>query len=258
MFCVKCGKDVGTFRFCPHCGTAVPEKEEAVWAVGMACAHCGGTKLEGDSCAFCGAKLVEAPLPQEDREWDVYDVPYRDFYVGQGYHIEIKKDVVQVRHKKLLRMETKQIAYDQLEGAVYTRWDGGKGQLRFHWRKDGRPFQYEIPLFNTDRCRFYYQVFFVIRMLSPENVPFIVAYPPLDQKEHEMISQKVDLEELFLRHVPCREPAVEELASRCMITAEAAGEFIDTYFDMMLQKAYEDDRRLAARDYHRMMRYRVR
>lgn len=230
----------------------------AAWSVGMACPHCGGTKLEGDSCAFCGAKLVEDPLPVVDQEWDSYDVPYRDFYAGHGHHIELKKEGLVVKHKKLLRTECAQIAYDDLEGAVYTRWEGGKGQIRFHWRKSCRAFQEEVPLDDADRCRFFYQVFFVIRMLSPEKVPFIVAHPPLDQQELEVISRKVDLDELFHRHIPCRETAAEELASRCMTAMEETMRFIDNYFDMKLQKVYEDAPRIAARDYNRMMRYRER
>ena len=58
MFCPKCGKDAGEYKFCPHCGTAMPVLEAAVWSVGMPCPHCGGTELVGDSCAFCGARLV--------------------------------------------------------------------------------------------------------------------------------------------------------------------------------------------------------
>ena len=63
MFCPNCGKDCGSAKFCASCGTKVQQVVESKsqtseWKIGMPCPHCGGLRLNGNHCAFCGVQLL--------------------------------------------------------------------------------------------------------------------------------------------------------------------------------------------------------
>ncbi|MBQ7346024.1 MAG: zinc ribbon domain-containing protein [Oscillospiraceae bacterium] len=259
MFCPNCGKDAGEFKFCPYCGTGMPELKAAVWSVGMPCPHCGGTKLEGKECAFCGARLVGDEQDTQDETLDSYDIPYREFVTSLGVSIELKRDELLLKRKWLFRTEKIHIPYSSIAEAEYSRTEGYMGRIRFLWFSAGSSGQFcqeKVMFGGEDACMFFYQVFFVIKQLSPSSAAFVVQCPPVDPDKLARFSQNVDMEALFQRYVPCWEPAADEVMSKCMIPGEEALAFVFSYFEQRQAQLYKMDVRLAARDYNRMMRYR--
>ena len=101
MFCPKCGEDSGEFKFCPYCGSKIPDEEvkTAVWSMGMACPHCGGTKLEGNNCAFCGAQLIAETHRLNDRKSEAVQIPFGKY---KGYHsfLELNEDGILIQNAK--------------------------------------------------------------------------------------------------------------------------------------------------------------
>ena len=257
MFCSKCGKDCGEFRFCPHCGTQVSQAEEAPasWSVGMACPHCGGVELEGDKCAFCGAVLKEAVLVDADKEWDSYDVTYGDIRVDLIDTITMKRDMLIITRKAFFLKVEKRIPYKQLVEATYTRTES-ECSMTFCWKEqDGSILKETVKILCMGHCHGYYQMYFVIKMLAPAEVPFYVESPPVDEAMMAQISKTVALRELFLRYIPCREPAAKELAAKCMLPLGEALAFIHNLFDVWQAEVYAQEPRLAARDENRLKRY---
>lgn len=238
----------------------MPELKAAVWSVGMPCPHCGGTKLEGKDCAFCGARLVEDEQETQDEPLDSYDIPYREFGVSWGVSIELKRDELLLKRKWFFRTEKIHIPYSGIAEAEYSRTEEYMGKIRFLWLSAGPNGQFReeyIRFCGEDGCMIFYQVFFVIKRLLPSSAAFVVQCPPVDPDKLARFSQSVDMEALFQRYVPCWEPAADEVMSKCMIPSEEAQAFVIPYFTQRLALLYEMDIRLAVRDFNRMMRYRA-
>lgn len=78
-----------------------PEPKVAVWSVGMACPHCGGTKLEGKDCAFCGARLVMSDLTEGEEE-DPFESVLGNYREGFSC-IKIAKEVMELESPGFLK-----------------------------------------------------------------------------------------------------------------------------------------------------------
>lgn len=165
MFCVKCGKDAGQFRFCPHCGTQVPEIEEPVWSVGMACPHCGGTKLEGNCCAFCGAQLI---VGEEENDQRLFTMRVYKGLAGEWISVEPHRVVIGFRWLCLKKVH--EIPYEDIQHLRFVRAHGDKyGYLLIRWKGDGgAPFPVKSNdyskqpggiLFDKKKIDEFYQVF---------------------------------------------------------------------------------------------------
>lgn len=168
MFCVKCGKDVGEFRFCPHCGTQVPEVEAAAWSVGVACPHCGGTQLEGGSCAFCGAQLVVA-----DEGEGSESLPLKTYKFPGGPWITLGDDRLALGGND--RRKVHLIPYQDVRNVLLVRARKNKlGYLMVRWKHDGfgplpvKRLDYYIHptsvLFGEDQNEEAYRVFLYLKM----------------------------------------------------------------------------------------------
>jgi DNA-directed RNA polymerase subunit RPC12/RpoP len=260
MFCPKCGNNCGDNRFCGRCGAQVQmateqKPQQIAWVAGMACPHCGGTKLEGNNCAFCGAQLI-ADVPQrKDEDWDSYEIPYRSFAVGMGTSLILNRDEMIIETKTFLSKDQTRIPYAHINEAEYTRTAEYTGKITFRWGWGNTD---SLILYNEDKCFFYYQVFFIIKLLSPPGTQFKINCPSIDGEQMERFGKSVDLNGLFEKYAPCRELAAIELGAKCMISPEEARSFVHAFFDMRLKESYEADRRLAARDYNRMVQDRHR
>ncbi len=254
LICPKCGKDGGEFPFCPYCGEKM-QNQSAVWRVGMPCPHCGGLELEGDRCAFCGATLF---LPNSPKTVECYDIPYRKFRVSLGVSLELRKDALVIQGKILLLSSTTVIPYARIVRAEYFCQQDKTGEMVFHWwQTKGAIKRMAVKLLNEDSCRFFYQVFCVVRTLLPSGAVCSVnsAISPLLRPAQE--SQVKELERLFEIHTPSRDRAAKEFASFCKISYDEAMMFVDAYFQWRQEQVYTQDGRLAVRDYHRMMRRRT-
>ena len=109
MFCPNCGKAAEKdMAFCAFCGNPLPRmpQVETVWKVGMPCPFCGGNKLSGNHCAYCGGLLaVNAPERQIDPRKMLKNLEGRKYksssnsllidgavYIEKvGYHTKISK-----------------------------------------------------------------------------------------------------------------------------------------------------------------------
>ena len=131
MFCPNCGKDCGSAKFCPECGQKLqgkPEKEQksSVWSVGMPCPHCGGTKLDGGCCAFCGAQLEKDVSSFEDQRLDIPYGVYKCFY---GY-LELKKDVLIIKNKHTPEVSFPYTSIAKIKYTPMTRFKFGYLSIR--------------------------------------------------------------------------------------------------------------------------------
>ena len=111
MFCPNCGKDAGGSKFCPYCGTGMPELKAAVWSAGMPCPHCGGTKLEGKDCAFCGARLFMDRVDAVVDKGKCGAIPWGRYEGASGSFLELDEAGVMVRS---VNKEETMIPYRQL------------------------------------------------------------------------------------------------------------------------------------------------
>lgn len=179
MFCPKCGNDSGEFKFCPYCGTKIPEEEvkTAVWSVGMACPHCGGTKLDGNNCAFCGAQLIA------DTSYKEYvDIPlgtYKGRLLGT---LTLKENSVVMRYRFLMLYE-QEVPYNQLQRVCFIRayrnnpgyigvdWVGRRSQPSQMHPKGNLHDTFAIP-FTEEYNEDFYKVFCFLRTKAPENAQF--------------------------------------------------------------------------------------
>ena len=131
MFCPNCGKDCGSAKFCPECGQKLQgkfeqEQKSPVWSVGMPCPHCGGTQLEGNHCAFCGAQLEEDISPLKDQHMDIPYGVYRCYY---GY-LELKKDVLIIKNKHTPEISFPYISIAKVKYTPMTRLKFGYLSIR--------------------------------------------------------------------------------------------------------------------------------
>ena len=120
MFCPNCGKDCGSAKFCPECGQKLQgkfeqEQKSPVWSVGMPCPHCGGTKLDGNNCAFCGAQLV-LPEDIENHKHDKCDlIPY-GIYQGVYGYLKLREEYLVIQNSKGPEVT---IPYDEIEEILH-------------------------------------------------------------------------------------------------------------------------------------------
>ena len=119
MVCPNCGKEnVKDAKFCSFCGNPLPRmpQVETVWKVGMPCPFCGGNKLEGNHCAYCGGLLM---LPEEAHiEEPSCGSVIPGIYPGvyKGTFLRLEKDRLTVRN---LKQDEITIPYEQLRGVFF-------------------------------------------------------------------------------------------------------------------------------------------
>ena len=212
MFCPNCGKDCGSAKFCPECGEKLQQvaKKDAVWQVGMPCPNCGGTKLDGSNCLFCGAQLIVEVASEESKE-EVFNVPF-----------------------------------DQLVEVKYKRELNKFGNLCFRWKHNGGN-EYAQVVFDPEdtsssrASERFFHLFAVIKYLAPESTKFTLDIPASNRPD-------IDFDDYFRRFAPYRKRAAEALNAEHALGKNAALEMIHTEFEIRQMKMYEEEPRLAIRD----------
>ena len=248
MFCPNCGKDCGSAKFCPECGEKLQQvaKKDAVWQVGMPCPNCGGTKLDGSNCLFCGAQLIVEVASEESKEEDSYEIPYR-YYHASPRGISLAKDFIVIHRKQLFRKEEVfNVPFDQLVEVKYKRELNKFGNLCFRWKHNGGN-EYAQVVFDPEdtsssrASERFFHLFAVIKYLAPESTKFTLDIPASNRPD-------IDFDDYFRRFAPYRKRAAEALNAELALGKNAALEMIHTEFEIRQMKMYEEEPRLAIRD----------
>lgn len=266
MFCPNCGKDCGSAKFCTGCGTKIEENagHSGAWSVGQPCPHCGGTKLDGDHCAFCGAQLVVAGSEENVCQEDSYEIPYRKFYVlAAGVHMHIAKEFVTITKKVFFSKNVIRIPYNRLKEVVFCRDELTHGSITFRWCEgavsdsnlveSSQLEEYTLKLGSGEQCTLYFHVFHLFRILAPE-ARFTTQVPLVDQRRLQEYGSIMNLDEYFIRFTPYRKRAVSAIKGEQAISDYEAKELVNALFNQKQNELYAADPSLAARDYNRRMK----
>jgi len=223
----------------------------------MPCPHCGGTQLDGRSCAFCGAQLVIGDLERVEGE-EVYEMPYRSFWID-GVKLQIAKDFVVIEKKALFQKTVYKISYEQLVEVVFVRTEHRLGQLKFRWYEDlgqnGSVLHAEdcqevmIWIGSKAECAYFYHIFFLFKLLAPQ-VELTTQFAEADEaclREHSNIS---DLDGYFKRFQPHREQAVSALTREHALSEKEARFLVDALFNRHQKALYEAFPSQALKDYN--------
>ncbi|MBQ2383270.1 MAG: zinc ribbon domain-containing protein [Oscillospiraceae bacterium] len=248
MFCVKCGEDVGTFRFCPHCGTAVPEKEAAVWSVGMACPNCGASQVEDGKCTFCGTQLAEGPSEEVTGEEPVpLEKLYGD-YGDFGRGIRLTKNRIEICAGGFWSAKMHIVPYDTVQAVKFSRVDHTRGRVVLVWDAGEGQQTAEFGISTWRKLNWYCIIPYVIRCLVQHPIGVFFDVPAVDEKELSRKYGVIDWDDLFLRFGASRIRAVKQLIMEYAIPAKEGQKLVVPAFEARQIRCYEEDPRLAARD----------
>ena len=270
MYCPNCGKDCGNANYCPNCGKklSVQSAAPSAWAPGMPCPHCGGTKLDGKNCAFCGAVLVADPPVSNasdvfDQGLDSYDFDYRRFYPNPlgAYCLSVERNAVVIESGTFLIKRREVIPYRDLVGIDYLLAINSQLKIVFHYRAPNlqTPSGATEAAFKVLQCKFgndmWYHVVNLICHLAPNKINIYIRFPSISRSTHELIlDRKDELETYFERFNPLRIRAMKTLCHDWMISQSLAQEIINYYFNKRQAELYSTDSKLAVRDYNRYCR----
>ena len=265
MYCPNCGKDCGNANFCPNCGKklSVQSAAPSAWAPGMPCPHCGGTKLDGKNCAFCGAVLVADPPVSNasdyfDQKLDSYDIPHRKFFPNSfvKHCFSIEKAALVIESGGLFTKRREVIPYQNLTKAEYKLFNNLDYEITFHYI-DPKSSTASTSVLLGKRYEFgsdlSYHAFWVIKHLAPSTAIFRVEYPSVDESTAAILQHRdIDIGAYFDRFNPLRTHAANELCHVAQIPQQQAQKLIDDLFFTRQMKLYNADSLIAVRDYNRI------
>jgi len=224
MFCPNCGNDCATMKFCPMCGTKLPQKSEEVQAA-------------------------------ERRVWEIPAGVYKTF----GGYIALGPTWMEIHKKKSLNSKdhTIKFPYTQLTGVSYGRnhgLDGGFAAVRWEGNRDlPMPKNFGEALWDatsiqTDSLNdllFYHICCFLYTFVNPSSgdapVYALECYDDLP-------STGQDLSSYYENYNPYRDKAIAALRENTYMTRKEATRLIDAYFDKKQKAEYAEDATAALRD----------
>ena len=248
MFCVKCGEDIGKFRFCPHCGTQVPEIEEPVWSVGMACPHCGATQVEDGRCAFCGTVLVGGPFEEVTEESPVpLEKLYGD-YGDFGRGVRLTKNRMEICAGGFWSAKMHTVLYDDVQAVKFSRVDHAKGRVTIVWDAGDGQRTAEFGISTWRKLNWYCIIPYVIRCLVQHPIGVFFEAPAVDEKELSRKYGVIDWDGLFRRFGASRVRAVKQLIMEYAIPAKEGRKLVVPAFEARQIRCYEEDPKRAIGD----------
>lgn len=258
MFCSKCGKDCGEFRFCPHCGTQVSQAEEAPasWSVGMACPHCGGVELEGDKCAFCGAVLKMEQIKSAENE-DSFEMPF-SWVRTYNYHVQLAKETMVITRERFVLGQQYTVRYNQLIEVKYVGEKKLRSQLHIRWRTQRKEIEKSFCLLNAEIISSFFLLFFLLKQLAPPTTDFRMELPIVDEATMGSEYGSIDWDDYFQRFCPYRDRAVEALCREYAVPKKQAEIMVRAAFESRQLRLYEENPALAIRDANRFLKDRER
>ncbi|MBQ2384447.1 MAG: zinc ribbon domain-containing protein [Oscillospiraceae bacterium] len=247
MFCVKCGEDVGKFRFCPHCGTAVPEQEPEAWSVGMPCPNCGASEVEDGRCAFCGTVLAEDRDDGEKTKKIPVERVY-GFYYHRGVGVRLMKNRMEVTGGTFRNLKKYTVLYGEVQAIKYSRLDDTRGTLSIAWDGQDGPLTTEFEFKDWRKLNHYCIIPFVIRHLAQRPIRIFLDFPEQDLEKMRRRFGPVDWDELFEKCGASRVNAVRQLHAHYAIPAKEGRKLVDAAFEGRQLRRYEEDPELALTD----------
>ena len=227
MFCPNCGNDCATMKFCPMCGTKLPQKGEEVQAA-------------------------------ERRVWEI---PVGVYKTISG-HIALGPTWVEIYNKS--KKHTARFPFTQLTGVSYgrirNRFKCGFAAIRWEGNRDlPIPKSYGEALrdatsidIDPPSCLLFYHICcFLYTFVNPPsgNAP-VYAMESCD----DVTSTEQDLFSYYEKYNPYRADAVEALRENTYMTRKEAEQLIDAYFDKRQKAEYAKDASAALRDLNKILR----
>ena len=255
MFCPNCGKDCGSAKFCPECGQKLqgkPEKEQksSVWSVGMPCPHCGGTRLDGGCCAFCGAQLVLNEEINPNAEDDSFVLP--ELNVGLNEVVDLNEgSFTHLQYAMFSRKcDAYVVPYAQIESITYSRKDSDRNSLIIVDKSGTRTTKIS-PL---DKAEIVYQLFCFLKTVIPSSAEIIVEENYLSDDVSDKWMKRFDTDIFFATYNPYQKRARKKIMELTGLTVPKA-DFIAAKVICGRQIAlYEANPSLAIRDLNRVIR----
>lgn len=228
MFCPNCGNDCADMKFCPICGTKIPQ--------------------------------VEAVKKEQE---DSYEIPYESMYISDARaHMHIAKSFVSITKQGFFKKIVTQIPYGKLRRVRYCRNELLRDSISFYWDDmvvSGNSRENVIVLdcggseglleFPSFRSKF--QIFYMFKVLAPH----VVLETSFDE-QHTLILERFsyinDLDDYYSRFSPLRNQAVSAIMKEHGLPKNDAQKLIDTLFIKHQKELYQSDPLLAVRDYHRI------
>lgn len=272
MYCPNCGKDCGSAKFCTGCGTKLEENiaQSAARAAEQRCPHCGGTQMDGDKCAFCGALLVttqNADPPQAENadssqtenaassQTDCLEIPYRTFELPEGkVDMHLAKEFVTLTKKGLFTRNVTKILYSQLDEIVFSNDHFTRGTITFRWHDDSTSSQnaFALEVGKDRRAAYYYHIFHIFRVLAPQ-AKLETNFSPIEESWIRKYSADIDLDAYFDRFNPHREKARDAIIREYALQEFEAKRLVGALFNKKQSERYASDPLLAVIDYNHMV-----
>lgn len=224
MFCPNCGNDCATMRFCPMCGTKLPQKGE-----------------EGQV--------------SEQRVWEIPVGVYKAY----GGYIALGPTWMEIHKKKNLKSKnhTVRFPYAQLTGVSYGRnhgLEGGFAAIRWEENRDlPVPKTFGDALWDSTSIQtdsphdllFYHICCFLYTFVNPSS-----GNAPVYAREcyDDLPSTGQDLSSYYENYNPYRDKAIAALRENTYLTRKEAERLIDAYFDKRQKAEYAKDASAALRD----------
>ena len=258
MFCPNCGKDCGSAKFCPECGTKLPQaaKKDAVWQVGIPCPNCGGNRLEGNYCAFCGTQMLLGTL-DSNRSSNTTEIPL-GIYEGCNGRLKLEENAVTLIRNHGSRSFSIRNMYAYLTKLIYYRPRGSRnGYLTIRWIGNT---DFPMPdiseletdastlAFSAERDLVFYHIYSLLKAIAPDSVQANIHDDQICSAALGMNGVVVNLNTYFDRYTPQRGLAATALANDIGISIPVARMYIDDYFDEQQQMLYDSNPNMAIRD----------
>lgn len=228
MFCPNCGYDCATMKFCPMCGTKVPQVEVA----------------------------------KKEQE-DSYEIPYKDMYIPDARaYLSIAKSFVSITKRGFLKKNETQIPYEKLRRVKYCRNELLRNSISFYWDDtavSGSGKENEITLnlggsvgitdFSPFEVKF--QIFYMFKVLAP-HVELETSFAEQNDLLLKRFSHIENMDDYYLRFSPLFNQAVSAIMKEYRLSKVDAKNVIEALFIKHLNELYASDPLLAVRDYHRI------
>lgn len=263
MFCPNCENDCGTAKFCVKCGTKIDQAGNGTaWSVGMPCPYCGGTKLDGDNCAFCGAqlqtaetqkKLLQDAKQKTEHQKALVTFPVNTSYIGtRKTYLDVNTSSITVSPTLGYKHRT-QILFEQLVAVIYMR-PGRRGVLTHNGVllfRDQASKDIPIPdvrgmerdqlavIVPPDKATIFYHVFQMLKTVAPSAARFEIISREIKLPTVDETVQKVDMDFFWNQYAPFRERAAKEIQANYRIGYEVAMALVEREFDARQKVLYD-------------------